>query len=46
MLHLGNIAWRVNRQLRIDPANGHIQADEEALKLWGREYDSGWEPKV
>ena len=27
MLHLGNIAWRVGRELHCDPANGHIQKD-------------------
>ena len=26
--------------------NGHIQGDEEAMKLWTREYRPGWEPKV
>jgi predicted dehydrogenase len=46
MLHLGNIAWRMNRELRCDPANGHIQSDDEAMKLWRRDYEPGWEPKV
>ncbi len=27
MLHLGNIAWRVGRELHCDPANGHILKD-------------------
>ncbi len=46
MLHLGNIAQRVGRTLRCDPANGRIQNDAEAMKLWGREYAPGWAPKV
>ena len=43
---LSNISWRVGRDLKIDPANGHIIGDKEAQKLWGREYEKGWEPKV
>jgi predicted dehydrogenase len=46
MLHLGNIAWRVGRELHCDPANGHIKNDPEAMKLWRRDYEKGWEPKV
>ncbi len=46
LLHLGNIAWRMGRELHCDPANGHILEDEEAMKLWGRQYEPGWEPQV
>ncbi len=46
LLHLGNIAWRVRRDLRCDPANGHITNDAEAAKLWGRDYEPGWAPVV
>jgi predicted dehydrogenase len=46
MLHLGNIAWRVGRELNLDPANGHIKNDDDAMKLWRRTYEPGWEPKV
>ena len=46
MLHLGNIAWRVGRELRCDPANGHIRDDAEAMQLWRRSYEPGWEPVV
>lgn len=45
-LHLANIAWRVGRELHCDPANGHIKNDAEAMKLWRREYEKGWEPSV
>ena len=43
---LGNIAYRVGRVLKCDPSNGHILDDREAMKLWGREYEKGWEVNV
>ncbi|RFZ91784.1 gfo/Idh/MocA family oxidoreductase [Mucilaginibacter conchicola] len=43
---LGNIAQRVGRVLNLDPQNGHILNDAEATKLWSREYQPGWNPKV
>lgn len=46
LLHLGNIAWRVGRELYCDPTNGHILKDKDAMKLWRRKYEPGWEPKV
>lgn len=46
MLHLGNIAQRTGRLLNIDQANGHIVNDADAMKLWRRDYEPGWEPKV
>lgn len=46
LCHLGNIAQRTGRSLNCDPQNGHILADSEAMALWGREYEPGWEPKV
>ncbi|MGG7664434.1 Gfo/Idh/MocA family oxidoreductase [Dyadobacter sp. BHUBP1] len=45
-MQLGNIAWRVGRDLKIDPKNGHIIGDKEAEKLWSREYAKGWDPVV
>ena len=45
-MQLGNIAQRVGHTLNIDPDNGHIIADQEAMKLWGREYEKGWAPVV
>ncbi|OFX57778.1 MAG: dehydrogenase [Bacteroidetes bacterium GWB2_41_8] len=45
-MQLGNISWRVGRDLNIDPKNGHIIGDSEAQKLWSREYEKGWEPKI
>ncbi|PSL36160.1 Gfo/Idh/MocA family protein [Chitinophaga ginsengisoli] len=43
---LGNIAQRTGRVLHTDPSNGHILNDAEAMKLWKREYEKGWAPKV
>jgi len=42
--HLGNIAQRVGRSLDCDRSNGHILHDEEAMRLWRRDYEPGWEP--
>jgi predicted dehydrogenase len=46
ILHLGNIAWRVRRELDCDPATGRPLNDAEAMKLWGREYEPGWAPVI
>lgn len=46
LVQLGNIALRTGRTLNIDPKNGHILNDKEAMKYWTREYQPGWEPKV
>jgi predicted dehydrogenase len=46
MLQLGNIAQRVGRTLHCDPATGHILNDPEAMQLWQRAYEPGWEPVV
>jgi predicted dehydrogenase len=46
LVQLGNIAQRTGHTLNINPKNGHILNDPEAMKLWSREYEPGWEPKV
>lgn len=46
LCHLGNIAHRTGRTLDCDSSNGHIREDQEATRLWSREYEPGWEPKV
>jgi len=45
-LQLANISWMVNRELTLDPSNGHVKNDPDAMKLWSREYEKGWEVKV
>ena len=46
LCHLGNIAQKTKRSLKVDPSNGHITDDAEAMNEWSREYASGWEPDV
>jgi len=40
---LSNIAWFVQRELKINTETGHIISDPEAMKYWGRTYAKGWE---
>jgi predicted dehydrogenase len=44
MLHLGNISQRVGRTLNCSASDGHIVGDDDAMKLWKRTYEPGWEP--
>ena len=46
LCHLANIAQRTGSTLHCDPRDGHIKGNKEAEKLWGREYEKGWTPKV
>ncbi len=46
LCHLGNIAQRVGRSLRCDPATGRILDDAAARALWSRDYEPGWEPRL
>jgi predicted dehydrogenase len=46
MLLLSNIAYFMNRKLHLNTENAHIVDDPEAMKLWGREYEPGWEVTV
>ena len=46
MLQLSNVAWEVNRELRLDPTDGKIRDDAEAMKGWDREYEKGWAPHI
>lgn len=46
LCQLGNIAYRTGRALNINPENGHILNDDDAMSLWSREYEKGWELKV
>ena len=46
MLLISNIAYFVNRELKLDNKTGHILNDPEAMKQWGRTYEKGWEVTV
>src|SRR5690242_19252805 len=46
LCHLANISQRTGKTLYCDTSNGHITNDKDAMKLWKREYEKGWEPKV
>lgn len=46
LMQLGNIAQRVGHSLEINPENGHILNDKDALKFWSRSYEKGWEMKL
>lgn len=45
MCHLANIAYRVDKPLEINTSDGRID-DSDAMELWGRDYEEGWEPEV
>jgi hypothetical protein len=45
LCHLANISSRVGKPLECNPQNGNIK-DKDAMKLWKREYEPGWEPKL
>ena len=44
--HLGNIAYRTQSVLEVDPKTGHIRNNPRARRLWGRTYSKEWKPKV
>jgi predicted dehydrogenase len=46
LVQLGNISWRTQQTLDIDSGNGHILNNPAAQKLWSRDYEKGWEPRV
>jgi hypothetical protein len=45
-LHLGNISQYMGRSLNVNPQTGRIIGDSEAMGLWGRDYEPGWEPRI
>lgn len=45
MTHYANIASRIGKNFDVDDKTGRI-FDREAMALWGRTYEPGWEPKL
>ena len=45
MVHYSNVAYRIGNGFDICNKSG-MMFDREAMKYWGREYDSKWEPKI
>ena len=45
MVHYTNMAYRIGKGFDIDENTGRIY-DRKAMKLWGREYEPGWEPEI
>ncbi|MGD9928839.1 MAG: Gfo/Idh/MocA family oxidoreductase [Mangrovibacterium sp.] len=45
LVHYANISYRIGKSFDVNTENGHI-FDREAMKLWSREYEPGWEPKL
>jgi hypothetical protein len=45
MVHYSNIAFRTGRDFDIDNVTGRMY-DRDAMKLWSRDYEPGWEPKL
>ncbi|WP_139959697.1 Gfo/Idh/MocA family oxidoreductase [Flavicella sediminum] len=43
MVHYANIAYRINKGFDIDNKSGLIY-NKEAMALWSRTYEPGWEP--
>ncbi|MGF1636053.1 MAG: Gfo/Idh/MocA family oxidoreductase [Cyclobacteriaceae bacterium] len=44
LTHYANIAYRVDKSFDVDAESGRIY-DRDAMKLWSRSYEPGWEPK-
>lgn len=45
-LHIGNISQYLGRSLNINPQTGRIIGDSEAMGMWSRDYEPGWEPRI
>jgi len=46
LCHLGNMAYRTGHALKCDAKSGKVLDDPDAMALWQRAYEPGWEPKV
>ncbi len=46
LCHLGNIAQDLGRSLTTNPENGKIIGDDEAMGMWSREYQYGYDMSI
>jgi len=44
MVHFANVAYRINKPFEVGDSG--MMLDRQAMALWGREYEPGWEVKV
>ena len=45
LVHYTNLAYRIGRGFDIDDRSGRMY-DRDAMNLWGRNYEPGWEPTL
>ncbi|MEE9431877.1 MAG: Gfo/Idh/MocA family oxidoreductase [Melioribacteraceae bacterium] len=45
LTHYANISSRIGKPFEVDEKTGRI-FDRDAMKLWSREYEPGWKPKL
>jgi hypothetical protein len=45
LTHYANISSRIGQAFEVDEKTGRIY-NREAMKLWSRTYEPGWEPKL
>ncbi len=45
MVHYANVAYRIGKGFDIDEVSGRMY-DRDAMKLWKRDYENGWEPTI
>lgn len=45
LCHLANISYRIGKNFNVNSQTGKA-INNEALQLWSREYEPGWEPKL
>ena len=46
LCHLANISQRTGATLHCDDSNGHVKQNPDAMALWERTYEKGWEPAL